>query len=510
MTTRTTTSPQPTSNRSMASRLPMRATIVATAACALLTASPPPSQAQTGPVLNEVAKLLADDGAAGDYYYFGQSVSLSGDTIVIGAQGDDDNGDASGSVYVFVRDRTGVWTTQEKLTTSDGVEYDQFGASVAISGNMLVAGAPYDSDNGHNSGSVYVFERNSDGDWTQQAKLLAGDGTAEDEFGFSVAISGDTAIVGASYDDDNGPGSGSAYVFTRDANGGWMQQDKLLADDGAAIDRFGTSVFISGDSALVGAFRGDGNIVDSGSVYVFVRDAVGDWTQQAKLAASDGNLHDSFGNAVALSGDTAIVGATAGDSDVINTGSAYVFVRDPHGDWTQQAKLLAADGVGGYKFGISVEICDDTVVVGSVPTPNIVQTGDDLALRDTLGFEEVSGGVSGPGAAYVFMRDSDGVWTQRIKLLASDGANGDDFGISVGLAGDTIVAGASTATDNGYLSGAAYVFNLRPADLNANGVVDGDDLSALLSQWETDGTADLNSDGVVDGVDLATLLTNWG
>jgi len=374
-------------------------------------------------------KLLASDGAYDDS--LGRSISISGDTAIVGANGDDDNGISSGSAYVFVRDTAGDWTEQQKLLASDGAASDVFGESVSISGDTAIVGARGDDDNGSNSGSAYVFVRDTAGVWTEQQKLLASDGAAGDYFGRSVSISGDTVIVGAYWDDDNGTSSGSAYVFVRDTAGDWTEQQKLLASDGAASDYFGTSVSISGDIAIVGANGDDDNSSNSGSVYVFVRDTAGVWTEQ-KLLASDGAASDGFGGSVSISGDTAIVGASGDDYN----GSAYVFVRDTVGDWTEQ-KLLASDGVSNDSFGVSVSISGDTTIVGAY--------NDDV------------NGINS-GSAYVFVRDTAGVWTEQ-KLLASDGAAYDNFGQSVSVSGDTAIVGAPGGDDNNSSnSGSAYVY----------------------------------------------------
>ena len=279
--------------------------------------------AQT-PIENEVAKLLASDGAA--YDEFGGSVAVDGDTAVIGAFLDDDNGSWSGSAYVFTRDSTGAWTEQAKLLPSDGAADDLFGRSVAVDGDTVVIGAPRDDDNGWNSGSVYVFTRDSTGGWSEQAKLLPGDGAASDRFGWSVAVDGDTAVIGDHDDDDNGLNSGSAYVFTRDSTGAWTEQVKLLAGDGAEHDWFGWSVAVDGDTAVIGARQDDGNgVLSGGSAYVFTRDSTGAWTEQAKLLPSDGAADDLFGRSVAVDGDTAVIGAFRDDDNGPDSGSAYVF-----------------------------------------------------------------------------------------------------------------------------------------------------------------------------------------
>jgi hypothetical protein len=273
----------------------------------------------------EKQKLLASDAAAGDY--FGVSVSLDGDTALIGARYDDDTGVSSGSAYVFTRTGT-TWTQQAKLFASDGAADDQFGWSVSLSGDTALIGAAWDDDNGVSSGSAYVFTRIGT-TWTQQAKLLASDGTAQDRFGGSVSLSGDTALIGAAWDDDKGVDSGSAYVFTRTSTT-WTQQAKLLASDAAAGDYFGVSVSLDGDTALIGAYKDDDKGFDSGSAYVFTRTST-TWTQQAKLLASDAAAENYFGWSVSLSGDTALIGAPLAGNN--GAGSAYVFTRTGDTTW---------------------------------------------------------------------------------------------------------------------------------------------------------------------------------
>ena len=314
--------------------------------------------AQSQECAEETAKLLPADGAELDD--FGRSVSISGDTTVIGARFNDGNDSHSGSAYVFTRSG-GVWTQQAKLVASDGGSIDYFGQSVSLSGDTVVIGAHGDNDNGITSGSAYVFTLIG-GVWTQQAKILPDDGAADNWFGFSVSLSGDTAILGAWGESDNN-GSGSAYVFRR-SDGAWTQQAKLLSDDGAELDRFGYRVSISGDTALIGAHYRDDNGTNSGAAYVFTR-SEGVWTQQAKLLASDGAAHDWFGNSVSIIADTAVIGAWRGADNGADSGSAYVFKRNG-GVWTQQAKLLPSDGEDNEKFGWSVSVIGDTAVIGAL------------------------------------------------------------------------------------------------------------------------------------------------
>ena len=305
--------------------------------------------------LRAEVKLAASDGAA--YDYFGYSVSISGDYAIVGAYRDCDDGSNSGSAYIFYRSGT-TWSQQAKLTASDGAAYDYFGYSVSISGDYAIVGAYADSNS---SGSVYIFYR-SGTTWTQQDKLTASDGASYDCFGRSVSISGDYAIVGAHRDDDNGSDSGSAYIFYRSGTT-WIQQDKLAASDGAESDYFGISVSISGDYAIVGAHRDDDNGSDSGSAYIFYRSGT-TWIQQDKLTASDGAESDYFGIPVSISGDYAIVGAYKDDDNGSDSGSAYTFYRSGT-TWTQQAKLTASDGAASDYFGQSVSISGDYAIVGA-------------------------------------------------------------------------------------------------------------------------------------------------
>jgi len=237
---------------------------------------------------------------------------------VIGAWGDDDY---SGSAYVFHYNGS-QWTQQAKLTAPDATVADYFGVSVSISGDTVAIGAFGDDDHGQKSGSAYIFQFDGE-NWTEQAKLTASDGEANDRFGSSASISGDTVVVGARYDDDNGDCSGSAYIFQFE-DGEWIQQAKLSASDGEADDTFGESVSISGDTVVIGALGDDDHGGASGSAYIFQFED-GEWIQQAKLTASDGEVSDHFGTSVSISGDTVLIGASGDDDHGGASGSAYVF-----------------------------------------------------------------------------------------------------------------------------------------------------------------------------------------
>ena len=191
-------------------------------------------------------KLTAGDAAAGDQ--FGRSVGISGDTMVVGADLDDDNATSTGSAYVFVRSGS-TWPEQQKITASDAAEGDEFGEFVAVSEDHLVVGSPQDDDAGASSGSAYMYLRTGS-TWDDEQKITASDAAAGDEFGASVAIDGETAVVGAPLA-DLGADAGAAYVFVL-SGGSWTQQAKLTAGDPAVNDQFGTSVAIDGDTVVVG------------------------------------------------------------------------------------------------------------------------------------------------------------------------------------------------------------------------------------------------------------------
>ncbi len=387
------------------------------------------------------AKLTASDAAADDA--FGYSAGISGSYVVTGAYADDDAGSGSGSAYIYYKDQGGVgnWGQQVKLTASDAAGGDYFGRSVDISGAYTVVGAYNNDENGSNSGSAYIFYRDEGGtnNWGQQVKLTASDAVANDYFGRSVAISGSYAIAGAYANDDNGTMSGSAYVFYKDQGGAnnWGQQVKLTASDAAASDYFGRSVAVSGSYAIAGAYGDDDGGSFSGSAYVFYKDQGGanTWGQQMKLTASDAAESDNFGQAVAIAGDYAVAGAYGNDDAGSNSGSAYVFKRD--GDqWTQVAKLTASDAAAEDRFGYSVAIDGDKILIGAY-------------------WDDDNG--DGSGSVYVFELIGE-TWTQTDKITASDGVASDYFGGSVDVSGDSFFVGAYGDDDGG----SGYVYTSTP------------------------------------------------
>ncbi|MEW6477779.1 MAG: FG-GAP repeat protein [Actinomycetota bacterium] len=375
------------------------------------------------------AKLVAADGSGG--HFFGSGVTLDGNMALVGARGADGLVPWSGAAYVFTRDGS-MWSQQAKLTAADGTAASEFGWAVSVSGDTALVGACWDDALGENRGSAYVFTRIGM-TWSQQAKLVASDGFPYDSFGWSVSLHGDTALIGSRDSDGMDVWSGSAYTFTRSGTT-WSQQAKLVAPDGSLVDAFGASVSLDGDTALIGACRDDDLGSESGSAYVFIWDGA-TWTQQAKLIPSDGEAGDWFGASVSLDGDTAVIGAPYDNDLGVSSGSAYVFTRSGS-IWSQQAKVNAADGDSDDSFGGSVALDGDRVLIG--------------ALR-------ADGQADHSGSAYVFSREGT-VWSQQVKLTAVDGASDDLLGTSVAICGNTTIIGADGDDDLGNSAGSAYVF----------------------------------------------------
>jgi hypothetical protein len=396
----------------------------------------------------EVNKVVASDQAASDY--FGYSVSISGDHAIVGVYKEDIDGiTEAGAAYIFHYNGSN-WTQQQKIVASDRAKDDYFGYSVAISGDYAIVGA-YNEDYS-NAGSAYIFHYDGSA-WTQQQKIVASDRATYDLFGYSVSISGDHAIVGAYGEDEDALGAntlsyaGSAYLFHYNGST-WTQVQKIVASDRAASDRFGYTVSISGDHAIVGAYyededaSGENYKSRAGSAYLFHYNG-STWTQQQKIVASDRAEADFFGSSVAISGDYAIVGAYQEDPDgKTNAGSAYIFHYNGS-NWTQQQKIVASDRAANDNFGYTVAISGDHAIVGA-HVEDEDETGENT--------------LSAAGSAYIFHYDGL-VWTQQQKIVASDRAAYDYFGYSVSISGDNAIVGAYYEDPDGYNdAGSAYLF----------------------------------------------------
>jgi len=379
---------------------------------------------------------------------FGDSVSLSGDLAIIGADGSHDNGQNSGAAFIFqqnaYQDR---WTEVKRLCAFDGAADDRFGMYVDIDGEYALVGASLDDDNGSNSGSAYLYGRNQGGpdNWGLVKKLLPSDGAAGDQFG-RVSISGDIVAVGAIGDGDLGNYSGSVYIFARDHGGpdNWGEVKKITASDGAEQDYFG-KLNLDGDTLVVGASGNDDMGDYSGSAYVFVRDHGGpdNWGEVKKLIPSDSDEKDRFGESVSICGDWLVVGADNDEDHGKSSGSAYIFARDHGGsdNWGEVKKITASDAMADANFGVSASISGDLVVVGADDHP---QPYDCC------------------GKAYLFSRNEGGPdnWGEVTPFVHRDPGEDKYFGSCAAVDGDNILIGShfdkSPEVDG---RGAAYFYN---------------------------------------------------
>lgn len=444
----------------------------------------------------ESAHLIAGDAATNDRY--GSAVAIDGNTLVIGAnQHRTARGAQAGAVYVYVRDGNGQWMPQAQITAADGHKTDLFGYSVAIAGDTILIGARYVNLGGLSDvGAAYVFVRATGGTtWTQQAKLTAADAADGANFGYSVALSGNTAVIGAFMDNAGFPLSGSAYVFVRIGNT-WSQQAKLIASDGALGDELGYSVAVDGDTAAITAFSADITPgTNNGAVYVFARDPGGpSWSQQQKLIASQTEAGASFGAGLAIAGDTLIAGAPFQDgSSGFSEGAAYVFVRSG-AIWEQRDILVASQPDGTGAFGLSVALNGSRAAIAAP-----------YAQSDT---------AREAGTVYVFDRSTNGGWEQTAKLSASDGAAFDVFGSAVAMSGDTLVIGADNDdTAFGFGTGSGYVFEVNCAcagDIDQDRDVDLSDLGLVLGSYGIGSGGDADGDGDTDLSDLGIVFANYG
>lgn len=421
---------------------------------------------------------------------FGHSVSISGDDIVIGVPNEDEdtldlnNIGSSGSAYIFNRNEGGSnnWGIVRKITASVRATSDNFGYSVSVSGDYIIAGAPNEDHDAAeqnvlgNSGSVYVYYRHQGGTnkWGQVKKLVAGSRGFGDSFGWAVAISGDNLVVGAYLESEDASESntltnaGSAYIFNRNQGGAnnWGQVKKINAGLRGITDNFGYSVAIFGERVVVGAYQEDEDVIESntisnaGSAYLFAKDSGGinNWGQIKKINASVRELEDRFSNSIAISGDHVIVGARLEDHDgnekgtKLSAGSSYIYSIDQGGanNWGLTQKLVMMDRVILDQFGWTLAVDGNYAVAG--------------ALTDD---EDDSGTNAGTkldaGSAYVF-KNIGGTWTQIKKLVAPDRSEFDAFGYCVSISGDYIAVSAYDEDEDTFGSntlssaGSVYLF----------------------------------------------------
>ena len=361
---------------------------------------------------SNIIKLIASDGKPDNR--FGWSVAVSNSKIVVGVPNDSDYDTDAGCVYIYDLDGT----NEIKLTPSNQASRNYFGWSVAVSDTKIAVGAYGNRIKGSYAGCAYIYDL----DGSNEIILTASDGTADDFFGCSVAISNSKIVIGAHGSDVNGTDSGCAYIYDLDGS----NEVKLIPSDGVSYNNFGFSAAISNSKIVIGAYSSDVNGADSGCAYIYDLDG----SNEIKLLASDGTFDNYFGFSVAISNSKIVIGVPYDKTNGTDSGCAYIYDLDG----SNEIKITPSDGVADDYFGISVAVSDTKIVVGATHNDN---HGHDV------------------GCIYVY--DLDG--SNEIKLIASNGAAGDYFGISVAVSDTKIAVGAPYDNTQGPNSGSVYIYN---------------------------------------------------
>jgi len=467
--------------------------------CAALLATDPAATGQC--TATEVFALKASD--AGQWDLYGRSVAISGNVAVVGALYQGFNGPpflwGPGAAYVYRFDGR-QWTQETILTNSVPEEQDHFGGSVAVSADRILVGAKYAGGNVPGSGAADVFRFDGTG-WIVEGRLTASDGQTNDEFGTSVWIDGDVAVIGAPQNDPTGPGW--AYIFR--FNGvNWIEEAKLSAPDGQARDDFGEAVVIQGDVAAIGAPNRDHGQATlfpdgMGAVYLFRFDG-NTWNHEEIVSSTEPvpGQWDLFGHSVALDGSVLAVGTNPSRSQIPPPGvpwpigDVYVFRHDGN-QWTSEAHLQASDGINNDRFGFDVALQGNVILAGA---------WGQWSSADPCTFNPADSGCDS-GAAYLFEFESGtGTWVEQAKLTSADISQDDTFGWAVGLSGDKALIGAFYVDEPVINCGAAYVFG-GIADCNTNGALDLCDVASGFSQ-------DCNGNGLPDECDIASGASSDG
>lgn len=423
---------------------------------------------------SQYQKVISDD--RDDHDEFGNAVAIDGDYAIVGAKREDhdanDMNDAAdaGSCYIYKKE-AGSWTQEAKLVAADRESQDWFGHRVDISGTYAIAGAPFEMEPA-GAGAAYIFERSGSGTWVQAAKLEAPIRKSSDYFGFSVGISGDWAVCGAYYEDEDENeaneilSAGSAYIFKRNSSlNTWEFHQKIVASDRELDARFGMSVAIDGDQIIVGSEYDDvdlpsnGYQSNAGSAYIYRLNGEV-WEEEAHITASDYGSSENFGWTVDVSGDYAIVGAYKNDTDADgleskpDAGAAYIYERGS-GVWAQVKKMVASDRADIDYYGYDVSISGDRAVVGAY-----------RQNRDADGNEN----FSDAGAAYIIERNTSDEWLEVQKITHTVRATLDQFGYAVDVDGEEIIVGANMEDEDPTddiattlpEAGSVFLFNTDP------------------------------------------------
>ena len=379
-------------------------------------------------------KLIPADIDPGDF--FGRYLCLKGNDLLIGAHQDDQNGYASGSLYVYQKDGDGTaFIENQKILPEDGDVEEFFGYSIDISNDLAVVGSHHDSDFGGSSGSAFLLQKNAENHWSIIQKLLPDDPHAGDEFGKAVGISGDWIAIGAFLGDDLFTNGGSVYMLQRNGSQ-WMVFDELYASDTEAYDQLGNFLDLSSDILLVGVPEKQSAGYKSGSAYIF--EWTGNaWEETAKLFPEDLREGDEFGQAVAIGQDFIAIGAYKADAPEANGGAVYI-CQKTDGHWKFIQKVVPPDNEAGDQFGNALSFNGNWLAIGAY-------------------FDDDNG--SNSGSVYLYHQDENSFQLVS-KIKPSDGSAGDAFGAAVSLDGHLLAVGAYADSDQGFFSGSAYVFDL--------------------------------------------------
>ena len=380
----------------------------------------------------EMQKLLAPDVEVGDI--FGYSVSISGDYAIVGSIREDSMGYRSGAAYIFYRDpATDKWDSGTKITAPDAEDGDEFGVSVGISGDYAIVGAWREASFGDFAGAAYIFHRTGTNSWDSGVKVVPSEISADLRYGYAVAIDGDYAVVGAAK-------SNGVYVFHRTGTNSWDSGEKLVDPENGYLDSFGTAVAIDGDYIVAGV-QGR-NLTPSstaGEAYIFHRTGTNSWDGGTEIVSSDLAQGDHFGISVSISGDYAVVGASHDThTGIYYAGSAYIFHRIGTNSWDAGTKVVDPSPESVERFGFSLALKGNYLAIGSVGS--------------------TINNLTNVGSVHVFERTGTNSWSVGPEIIASDGYKDDGFSASVSIGSNYMISAAPYEDKGGRYAGAVYFF----------------------------------------------------